>query len=182
MPQSGGYVWYEVADVKPARDRPLDEVKDQLETRWRNDQIAARLRRRRAMKWLKSSRPERHSRKSPVPLISSRNGGPASSAAQPACPAFRRAPSSEIFRTPKDAAAASDGAITDRPHRVPRHRDQRAAARSRSRPTSSASTKRLRRALSEDLLGQYVARLETDIGVTINQAALNQVTGASPGN
>jgi peptidyl-prolyl cis-trans isomerase D len=40
----------------------------------------------------------------------------------------------------------------------------------------------LRRAMSEDLLSQYVARLETDVGVTINQAALNQITGATPAN
>ena len=40
----------------------------------------------------------------------------------------------------------------------------------------SAEAKRidetLRRAIAEDLLAQYVARLETDLGVTINQAAL----------
>ena len=88
---------------------------------------------------------------------------------------------SEIFRTPKDAAAATDGASpTDRivfrvtEIKVP------------SLDPEAADIKRLdetmRRALSEDLLGQYVARLETDIGVTINQAALNQVTGASSSN
>ena len=32
------------------------------------------------------------------------------------------------------------------------------------------------------MLAQYVSRLESDIGVTINQAALNQITGASPAN
>ena len=50
----------------------------------------------------------------------------------------------------------------------------------------SAEAKRfddlLRRAMSDDMLAQYVARLESDVGVTINQAALNQITGASPSN
>ena len=50
----------------------------------------------------------------------------------------------------------------------------------------SADAKRfddlLRRAIADDMLAQYVSRLETDIGVTINQAALNQITGASPAN
>ena len=41
IPQQGGYVWYEVTEVTPARDRTLDDVKDQLVTRWRNDQIAS---------------------------------------------------------------------------------------------------------------------------------------------
>ena len=40
----GGYVWYEVAGITPERERTLDEVKDELETRWRNDQVANVLR------------------------------------------------------------------------------------------------------------------------------------------
>ena len=39
----GGYVWYNVAGVTPSRDRTLDEVKDQVEARWRDDEIASRL-------------------------------------------------------------------------------------------------------------------------------------------
>ena len=38
----GGYVWYDVDQVTPSRERSLDEVKDQVEERWRDDQIAAR--------------------------------------------------------------------------------------------------------------------------------------------
>ena len=41
---SGGYVWYDVLGITPSRDRTLDEVKDQVEARWRDDQIASRLR------------------------------------------------------------------------------------------------------------------------------------------
>ena len=39
----GGYIWYNVAGITPARDRTLDEVKDQVEARWREDEIASRL-------------------------------------------------------------------------------------------------------------------------------------------
>ena len=39
----GGYIWYDVAAITPARDRTLDEVKSQVEQRWREDQIASRL-------------------------------------------------------------------------------------------------------------------------------------------
>src|SRR5262249_11982371 len=38
-----GYVWYEVLGIIPARDRPLDEVKDQVVAHWRDDEIAKRL-------------------------------------------------------------------------------------------------------------------------------------------
>ena len=33
----------------------------------------------------------------------------------------------------------------------------------------------LNRAVAEDMFSQYIARLEDEIGVTINQSALNQV-------
>ena len=40
---NGGYLWYDVTGITPARDRTLDEVKDQVEARWRDDEIAKRL-------------------------------------------------------------------------------------------------------------------------------------------
>src|SRR5262249_53586052 len=39
----GGYVWYDVLGLTPPRDRTLDEVKDQVEARWRQDQVSSRL-------------------------------------------------------------------------------------------------------------------------------------------
>ena len=39
-----GYLWYDVTGITPSQDRSLDEVKEQVETRWRQDQIAAKLR------------------------------------------------------------------------------------------------------------------------------------------
>src|ERR1700758_2561572 len=40
---NGGYVWYDVLGITPSRERNLDEVKDQVEARWRDDQISSRL-------------------------------------------------------------------------------------------------------------------------------------------
>lgn len=40
----GGYVWFDVLGVTPSRERNLDEVKDQVEAKWREDQISDRLR------------------------------------------------------------------------------------------------------------------------------------------
>jgi peptidyl-prolyl cis-trans isomerase D len=41
--QDGGAVWYELAGITPSRDRTLDEVKSEVETRWRDDETMARL-------------------------------------------------------------------------------------------------------------------------------------------
>ncbi len=40
---SGGYLWFDVIGITPSRERKLDEVKDQVEARWRDDEIAKRL-------------------------------------------------------------------------------------------------------------------------------------------
>ena len=39
----GGYIWYDVTGITPARERTLDEVKSQVEAQWRDDEIATRL-------------------------------------------------------------------------------------------------------------------------------------------
>jgi peptidyl-prolyl cis-trans isomerase D len=39
-----GFVWYEVLGITPSRERTLEEVHDQVATRWHNDQVANKLR------------------------------------------------------------------------------------------------------------------------------------------
>src|SRR6516165_2801976 len=38
-----GYIWYDVVGITPSRERTLEEVKDQVEQRWREQEIATRL-------------------------------------------------------------------------------------------------------------------------------------------
>ena len=40
---TGGYLYYDVNGITPSRDRSLDEVKDQVISRWRDDEISKRL-------------------------------------------------------------------------------------------------------------------------------------------
>src|SRR5215468_8583704 len=42
--QNGGYIWIDVLGITPARDRTLDEVKDKVEARWRDEELSKRLR------------------------------------------------------------------------------------------------------------------------------------------
>ncbi len=39
----GGFVWYDVVNIMPSRERTLDEVKDRVEARFREDEIIKRL-------------------------------------------------------------------------------------------------------------------------------------------
>src|SRR5215468_2428840 len=38
-----GYIWFDVVGTSPSRERSFDEVKDQVEARWREQEITARL-------------------------------------------------------------------------------------------------------------------------------------------
>jgi peptidyl-prolyl cis-trans isomerase D len=43
QPKTGGFIWYEVTGITPARDRSLEEIKDKVEAAWREDEAKARL-------------------------------------------------------------------------------------------------------------------------------------------
>jgi peptidyl-prolyl cis-trans isomerase D len=174
--QPSGYTWYEIVDIKPSRERPLDEVKDQVLARWRDDQIAERLKAKTAemLEKMKAGTPFAEVAKADNLKVEwqpgLKRGNPP--------PGFSARAMEEIFRAPKDGTGATDG--TTPTNRIVFHVTE---VNVPELNPESADAKRLdetlRRAFSDDLLGQYVARLEKDVGVSINQSALNQVTGAS---
>ncbi|WP_034462018.1 MULTISPECIES: peptidylprolyl isomerase [unclassified Afipia] len=173
---NGGELWFDVLSVTPSRDRSLDEVKDQVETRWRDEQISTRLRAKAAE------------------IVGKLEKGAAFDAEAAAAglkvetaKLFKRDTDAKdiperlvaaVFRTPKDGVGQTEGSgasewivfkVTDVV--VP--------------PVDMASedvkklTESLRRAQMEEQLTAYIAKLETDIGVTINQNAFAVATGAS---
>lgn len=172
----GGYVWYDVLAITPSRDRNLDEVRDQVEARWRQDQIAAKLK-----------------TKATEMVQKLEQGGKladeaaAIGAKVETATGFKRddtpagVPAAVVaaaFRTAKDGVGqtAVSGGSEVIVFRVTDIVDPALDA------TSDAAKKlkdSLARALTEEQVASYVNKLETDIGTTINQAAFAQVTGAN---
>jgi peptidyl-prolyl cis-trans isomerase D len=172
----GGYVWYDVLGITQSRERTLDEVKDQVEARWRDDQISTKLRAK------ATEMVEKLEHGGTLAEEAAAVGSKVETAA-----GFRRdaslpgVPASVVtaaFRTAKDGVGQTPGAggsewivfrVTD--ITVP--------------PVDAASddVKKLKetlvRGLTEEQLAQYVTKLESEIGTTINQAAFAQVTGAN---
>ncbi len=168
----GGYVWYDVTGITQARDRPLDEIKDQVAARWREDEVATRL------------------QKTAADIIEKvKNGSSLADAASDhnvatATELKRGQPSGPlpakvvdvIFRTAKGLAGATEG---DRPTSqvVYRVTDVTVPAFAVDDEGAKRTEQMLRQSISEGVLNEYIARLEKDIGATINQAALRQVVG-----
>jgi peptidyl-prolyl cis-trans isomerase D len=175
---NNGFVWFDVLGVTPSRDRSLDEVKDKVEAGWRDDQISSRL----------------ITKATDMVRKLDQNGKLADEAAGlglnvESASAFRRdatdglaaAVVAAAFRTVKGKAGQAPGAGKDEwvVFRVTDVKDP---------PLDLASDEMkklkdgLQRSLADEVVGQYIAKLETEIGTTVNQAAVAQITGANSNN
>jgi len=164
----GGYIWYEVTGITPERDRTLDEVKNQVESRWREDETANRLKTK-ASEFLEKV-------KAGASLADAGLKVETKTGIKRNAPS---APLSEqsievIFRTAKGAATT---APAEQPVEQLVLKVTEIAV-----PTTdfnSEGTQQLRTALnngmSGDIYDQYISLLEQEIGVTINEKALRQV-------
>jgi peptidyl-prolyl cis-trans isomerase D len=172
----GGYVWYEVLGITPPRDRTLGEVKDQVAARWREDETATRLRAK------------------ATELVQKLNqGGKLADEATPlgvqveTATSFKRdatlpgVPTGVVtaaFRTAKDSVGQTEAAGGSQ-WVVFRVTEVAAPAVDLASEDVKKLKDTLQRALNEEQSAQYVARLEKDIGTTINEAALAQVVGGN---
>ena len=172
-----GYVWYEVEGITPSRDRTLDEVKDKVEASWREDEIASRLKAK------------------ATAFLDKLKGGAMLSEAAAAdgltaqtITGLKRGATSAllsgaaidaIFRSGKDMPALADAEqpgdqIVFRVTEITMPKTDMSSAEAK------AISETLNRSLTEDVFGQYVAQVEREVGVTINNNAVKQViTGGS---
>lgn len=174
----GGTIWFDVVSTTPSRERPLAEVQDRVSERWREDEIAARLK-------AKASELADKLKTSTVAEVAAAAGLKAQNAK-----GLRRGAVSDavpakvindVFSTPKDGVGNSEG---DRPtYRVVfRVTDISAPPLDPNSPEAKQLDNALKTAVFEDLVSQYITRLQADLGTTINEAALNQVLSGSAQN
>jgi peptidyl-prolyl cis-trans isomerase D len=172
----GGYVWYDVVRITASHDRTLDEVKDKVEARWRDDKVAERV----AAK--ATDLLDRLKAGTPLAEVAAANGVKVETKtgvqrARGAAPLSARAVDAAL-RTAKGAPGSAEG-------NAPTERIVFVVTDVTVPPFDAASAQgqryneRLRRMLTEELLEQYVRRLETDLGTTVNQDAMSRIRGGS---
>lgn len=175
----GGYVWYDVLGITPPRDRTLDEVKSQVEAQWREDQIASRLRDKatQIVQKLGSGGTLADQATGIGVKVETATGLKRSSTVPGLPPGLIAA----VFRTAKGAAAQANGQ-TDTERFVFRVTDTKMPPADLSSDSAKKLKESLQRALTDEQLGQYVTRLEKNIGTSINEAAFAQITGSGNNN
>lgn len=174
-----GYIWFDVAVITPSRDRSLDDVKDQVETRWREQEIATRLNAKATaiLDKVKAGVPlaeaaaaDRLKVETLASLKRGQASGPLAAAAVDV-----------VFRTAKDAVGKAEAGEPGE-QVVFRVTDLVVPNIDLASEDAKRIVEALNRGLSEDVLGEYIAKLESEIGVTINQSALNQVVSGGAGD
>jgi|SRR5665213_1428676 len=170
----GGYLYYDVTGITPSRERTLDEVKDQVATRWRDDETGKRLKAKSddMVAKLKTG--------SPLTDIAVANGLKVETAID-----LQRGKQAgfipaklveEAFKTAKGHAATTVGE-NETQHFVFVVTDVTDPVFDANSPQAKQIAAQLQNSYADDIIGEYIARVESDIGVSINQTALNQVIG-----
>ncbi len=174
-----GYIWYDVAGISASRERSLDEAKDQVEARWREQEIATRLEAKATgmLDKLKAGETLAQVAAADHVKVESLNGLKRGEASGPLSAAGVDA----VFRTAKDAAGKADGTQPGE-QIVFRLTDIVVPSLDMASEEAKRAVQTLNRGLSEDILAEYIAWLERDIGFTINQSALNQVVSGGAGD
>jgi peptidyl-prolyl cis-trans isomerase D len=182
--QGGGYIWFSVEGITPSRERPLDEVKDKVEASWREDEIAKRLQEKAeaflgklkgGSNFAETARAEGLK----VETVSGLKRGTAS-------PPLSASVTDKVFATPKDAVASAEA---EQPGEevVFRVTDVVLPKTDMTADAAKTMAQELNSRLADDLFSQYVAKVESEIGVTINRNAISQVVSGGaintgPGN
>lgn len=177
LPNSG-YLYFDVTAITPSRERPLEEVRDKVEERWRADQIAERL-----------------SKEAEAILAKLRDGATLEQVAkerniqtQTAGDLQRGRAAGFLPATVVDAAFATPkGEIGSAEYRqenayyIFRVTDVSASTLDPKSDEAKAIASTLQSAYADDLIAEYVTHLQKELGISINQSALNQVIGV-PGS
>jgi peptidyl-prolyl cis-trans isomerase D len=173
---NGGYVWYDVIGITPSRERTLDEVKDQVEARWRDDQITSRLKAKATEMVQKLDGGGKLADEAAAAGLKVETAVGLKRDASP--PGLPTSLVSAAFRTAKDGAGQTAGSVPGE-WIVFRVTDITVPPVDLASDEMKKLKETLERGLTDEQVAQYVTKLESDIGTSVNQAALAQVTGAN---
>ena len=176
---NGGYVYYDVIGVTPSHDRPLDEVKEQVATRWRDQQIADRLRTK------ATDMVQQLTQGATLATLAAADSlkveGAANVRRDATVPGLPASAVEAAFRVAKDGAGQTQGSNGSE-WIVYRVSDVTVPPVDQASEDVKKLSETLDRAMNEEQLAQYIATVEKQIGTSINQNAFAQVTNAAGPN
>ncbi|PWB81774.1 MAG: peptidylprolyl isomerase, partial [Methylocystaceae bacterium] len=173
--KDGGYVWFEVAGVEPARQRTFDEVKDAVETALRAEKL------QKALADKAKELTDRLQAGKTIDDLAKELGLTVAHAAdvkRAQRPDIPNAAILSIFEVPVHGAGS---AAIDAGRLVFFVKEATTPKFDPTSPEAKTIADQIRPAFTNDILEQYVGALEKIYDVAINQKALQAATGAEPG-
>ncbi|SIQ46880.1 SurA N-terminal domain-containing protein [Bosea sp. TND4EK4] len=175
LPQNGGYVWFDVSKIDPARDRPFEEVKAEVEQQWRADETASKLSAK-ARELV-----ERLDKGESFDAVSASAGLTVETAAdlgrQDQRPELPGNVVSQIFGTYAGKSGSAGG--VDGGRILFKVDSATTAPFVRTTQEAENFVKALSGNIADDMLQQYVSRRQAELGVSVNEAAFRNATGGA---
>jgi peptidyl-prolyl cis-trans isomerase D len=171
---NGGYLYYDVTAVTPSHERRFEEVKAQVEQRWRDDETSKRL----------AAKADDLLAKLKAGASIADVAAGAGLAVETANGLLRGKPTDKlparlvaaVFNTAKDSAGIAEGDRQTERY-VFRVTGVAEAKLDPASPQAKAIASSLQSSYGDDITTEYIAWLEEQFGVDVNQAAINQVFG-----
>ena len=167
-----GYQWFEVAGIEASRQLSFDEMRTKVEQAWRAEESAKKLAARAADIVKRLNGGDKLAVIAEAEKLSLTSiGGIRRNSAEGLSEGERTA----VFNAGSDGAGSAGG--EDGSRLVFQVTASEVPALDPAAPQYKKMQDALAGALSQDLLTQYVQRLQTDAGVDISEAAMQQLTG-----
>lgn len=165
----GGYIWYDMLAITPSRDRTFDEAKPLAEKRWKDDEATKKIAALADTARAKLDSGETFAQAIFGAHVEKREklkrSGPALGLDQAAI--------IRIFDTANGKAG-----VVEMPDGVGRIVYRVTAAAVPAAAENAKIDAALTSGLQDDLLGQYVQKVQDDLGVSVNETVIRSVTGA----
>lgn len=180
----GGFLYYDVTGITRSRERTLDEVKDQVAARWRADEVAKRLKVTAddMLGKLKGGKPNEGM---PLAQLASENNLKVETAfglqRNKAAAGLPASVSNAAFAVGKDQWSVADSDAGDARY-IFRVTEISVPPLDPQGASPDQLKQNLQNSYADDVIGQYLAKVQADVGVRINQQAVTQVVGGSTSN
>lgn len=174
--REGGLIWFEIAGVEAARDRPFDEVKADVLLRWKTEEAGKRLREK------AEALVKRLDAGEDFGIVAADAGAESieTKITRSASSSLGQAGSTQAFAVPVGRSVSA--ATPEGGRLVIKVKDATAEAYDPTGPIGQNLRRQLSEQLGEDIVTQYIQKLQVEIGVTTNQRALQTAIGGGTAN
>ncbi len=171
--RDGGFTWFEVQKIEPSRERTLDEVKDRAIASWIEAETTKKLTETAsdAVKKLNSGT----SLNDIAVGLGNQTIKTASNISRSGKSDLAPNFVAQIFNQPLNGAASVG--LIDGTRAIFKVTESKVPPLDKAAPATKQIVSQLKASIADDIIAQYLTKLQSDTGVTINEQVYNQIIG-----